>query len=228
MKEFVIDFLKVLSNCVLIICFAFSAFLLIINIYHYEEVNLKYDFNIGEDVRYKEYKQKLSKISKRMESVSSLDANYDLYGKVIRDYYNACNKKLNESSYNNLDKDTVVDVQKIYNLNKEILNNLNTTCLVSISSFIEESSEEVNFEYNPGDTIELVNAKRDLVQESAQNLMDSSLGNSAYYFSTDIFKGTIYDKNRSEFNMTVDNYTLIASILEDIADWYVLEFGGNI
>lgn len=227
MKEFVIDFLKLLSNCVLVICFAFSAFLLIINIYHYEEVNVKYDYNVGEDIRYEEYKKSLAKTNKKIESVSTLDVRYDAYGKVIRDYYNACSKKLDESSYNKLDENAVIGVKDIYNFNYEILNDLNSTCLVSISSFINESSENADFDYDPANTIELVNAKRDLVQENADYLVDSSLGNSSYGFSTDIFKGTIYDKNMSEFNLTIENYTLIASILEDIADWYVLEFGGN-
>lgn len=227
MKEFVLEFLKLLSNCVLVVCFAFSAFLLVTNIYHYEEVNIKYDTNIGEDIRYDEYKKSLAMTNKKMVSVSTLDVNYDSYGKVIRDYYNLCSKELEESSFNKLAQNDVVGVKDIYNLNYEILDTLNRSCLVSISNFVEESSEEVKFDYNPASTIELVNQKADLVQENARNLVDSGLGNSSYGFSTDIFKGTIYDKNMSDFDLTVYNYTLIASILEDIADWYVLEFGGN-
>ena len=226
MREFVIDFLKLLSNCVLVICFAFSAFLLIVNIYHYEDVNYKYDANIEEDTRYKEYKESLAKTDKKMKSVSTSGSNYQSYGKLIGDYYNICSKKISDSSYNNLD-DNDISARDIYKLNNEILNTLNLSCLVSISSSIEESSKEANFRYNPSKTLEIVGEKRNLVQLNAQNLIDSGLANSSYGFSTDIFKGTIYNKNRSDFNLTIQNYTLIASILEDIADWYVLEFGGN-
>lgn len=227
MKEFVIDFLRLLSNCVLIICFAFAAFLLIINIYHYEEVNIKYNSNISDDVRYIEYNKKLEDVSKKMESVSTLDENYDMYGKVIRDYYNSCSKKLSESSFNNLNNTSVFGASDIYKYNNEILNDINNTCLLVIPTFIEKSLEEVKFDVDPANTIELVESKRSIIQKNADYLVDSSLGNSAYGFSTDIFKGTIYDKNLSEFNLTIENYTLIASILDDLADWYVLEFGGN-
>lgn len=226
MREFIIDFLKILSNCVLVICFAFSAFLLIINIYHYEDVKYKYDVNIEEDVRYEEYKVSLAKTDKKMKSVSTDGSKYFQYGRVIGDYYDSCSKKINDSSYNNL-KDDNIGIVDIYKFNSEILNDLNLSCLVSISSFIEESSEEVDFKYNPSTMIEIVGDKRDLIQLNAQSLIDSGLANSSYSFSTDVFKGTIYNKNRSDFNLTIKNYTLIASVLEDIADWYVLEFGGN-
>jgi len=227
MKEFIVEFLKLFANCILVVCFAFSSFLLIINIYHFEEVGIKYDSDIAEDIRYTEYKASIDKSTKKINSVSSLDVNYDNYGKVIKDYYTACVNKLNDSSYSKLASNDIVDGKVIYDLNYEVLNELNNVCLISMSSFIKESTETVKFDHNPMSTINLVKEKRNLILRNSDYLIDSGLGNSAYGFSTDIFKGTVYNKTISEFDLTVDNYTMIASVLEDIADWYVLEFGGN-
>lgn len=227
MREFIIDFLKLLSNCILVICFAFSAFLLIINIYHYEDVKFKYDANIEEDARYKDYMKSLAKTDKKMKSVSTTGSKYYQYGRLIGDYYNVCSKKLKDASYNKLTNNDLIGARDIYKFNDEILNDINFSCLVSMPSYIEETSEEVDFEYDPSAMIEITDEKRDLIQDNAKNIIDSGLDNSSYGFSTEIFKGTIYNKNRSDFNLTIKNYTLIASVLEDIADWYALEFGGN-
>lgn len=227
MKEFFIDFLKLFANCILVVCFAFSAFLLVINIYHYEEVNSDYSTDVANDIRFVEYKDSLDEISKKFESVSTLDVNYDNYGKVIKDYYNACSSKLNASNFNNLSSSAIVNTKAIYDLNYDILNNLNNVCLISIPSFINESAKEVKFKNDPKQMIEMVTEKRGIILRNSKYLVDSGLGNSSYGFSTDIFKGTIYNKNINEFNMTIDNYSMIASVLEDIADWYILEFGGN-
>ena len=63
--------------------------------------------------------------------------------------------------------------------------------------------------------------------DNSYYLVDSSLGNSSYSFTTNITKVTIYNKLGKEFGLTLNDYYLVASILDDIADWYVLEYGGN-
>lgn len=224
MKEFIIEFLKLLSNCILVVCFAFAAFLLIINIYHYEEVTLQYNADINTDIRYEKYKKSLAETDKKMKSVSSQN---DVYSKVIYDRYTECFNKLSESSYNKFTETNIISGKVVYNLNNEILNNLSSSCLVTIPIYIEESSKKANFKNDYSDTMKIVNSKRDMILSNARYLTKSEIANSSYSFSTEVFKNTIYNKIITEYDMTIDNYTMIASVLEEIADWYVLEFGGN-
>ena len=69
--------------------------------------------------------------------------------------------------------------------------------------------------------------KRKIVIDNAEYLTKSGLGNSAYSFSTDTTRGGIYNKLSNETKLTVNNYRMMASILDDVANWYVNEFGGN-
>ena len=87
MKEFLIDFLKVLANSVLVIALAFTSFLLIINIYHYNEVSYEYEVNTKESDKYQEYKKTLERIDKKMNSVNSSNSNNDTSSRVIYEYY---------------------------------------------------------------------------------------------------------------------------------------------
>ena len=63
--------------------------------------------------------------------------------------------------------------------------------------------------------------------DNAEYLTDSGLGNSSYNFVTDVTRSTIYNKVSNELDLTIDNYRMIAYLLDDVANWYVSEYGGN-
>ena len=67
MREFFIDFLKILANSILIIALAFVSFLFIVNIYHYEEVSYQYDVSISTSEKYQNYKKLLNSVDKNIK-----------------------------------------------------------------------------------------------------------------------------------------------------------------
>ena len=224
MKGFLSDFLKVLSNSILIIALAFTSFLLIINIYHYKEVSYKYEVNTSESDKYQNYKKMLAEIDKKMNSIDVSGSQYGSSAKPIYEYYKGCMKIFDDDSFNNLKNGSLVNTIDIYNANNKILNDYNNTCLFSIPYSISVMPSD----YSSFDEVrKLTEEKRKIVISNALYLTKATMGNSAYSFATNNFKGSVYDEVGSWYDLTLNNYTLMASILDDIADWYILEFGGN-
>ena len=224
MRVFFIDFLKTIADSVLVIAMIFISFLLVINIYHYKEVSYKYEVNVNDSEKYQSYHDKLTVVDKKMKSVDITDPSYATTAKPIYHYYEGCKKVFNEDSFNNLHDKSLIDAVDIYFANAKILNDYNNSCLFSIPY-------SISMMYKDSDSFEevyqLIEEKRQMVIGNAEYLTKAGLGNSAYSFSTGTFKSTIYNQTASWFDLTVNNYDLMVSILDDIADWYVLEYGGN-
>lgn len=226
MKEFILEFLKILTNCVLLICLGFTAFLLIVNFYHSESVKYQYSVDLKNNYDYQQYLKTLDRIDSKMNSVSKSGSDYALYARPIYDYYSNCMKKLKSGTFYELNNgDGLISTMDIYNSNNEIINNYNNICSFAIPYNISNlyGKKSSSFE----DIEKFSSEKREIIADNARYLTKSGYGNSAYSFATDTFRGTVYNQTVSEFGLTIENYKMIASILEDIADWYVLEFGGN-
>lgn len=224
MKEFMIDFLKVLANSILIIALAFVSFLFIINIYHYNEVSYEYEVNTSNSNKYQDYKKMLTSVDKKMNSVNLDNINYNTTARPIYDYYEGCKAIFDDDSFNKLQEGSKITVVDIYNANNKILNDYNNNCLFAIPyniSMMYENSDTFN------EVRELTEEKREMIISNAEYLTKATLGNSAYSFTTNTFKSSIYNQTASWYDLTVNNYEMMASVLDDIADWYVLEFGGN-
>lgn len=227
MKEFFTDFLMLLANSVLIICFALMSFLLISNFYHSGEVSYKYYVDLNESADYKNYQKVLKQVDKKMNSVNFNDNSYAVTAKPIYEYYQGCVNALSTGTFSKLDGNTGIGAMDIYNANSEILKVYNNKCIFYISYNIENISKKDNSSLSFDKTKKLVSQKSDLILKNAEYLTDSGLGNSSYGFTTENTRGTIYNKISNELDLTINNYEMIAYLLDDIADWYVAEYGGN-
>lgn len=227
MKEFFSEMFKLLSISVLIICFAFASFLFISNFYHYKEVSRSETVNLNADVNYQKYKKTLVKIDKKMKSVDYDNVKYSTTAKPIYEYYNTCIKVLNEGTFNKLGDKGSINAKDIYDSNREILTQYNNKCIF----YIPYNITVINKAYNPSVSFNSIfkntEMKRSIIIDNADYLVKSGLGNSSYSFATENSKSSIYDKTFNELRLTINNYNLMASILDDVANWYVLEFGGN-
>lgn len=227
MKEFFTDFLMLLANSVLLICFALMSFLLISNFYHSGEVSYQYYVDIKEDAEYKEYKKILSDVQKKMDSVDYQGIDAGVTSQPIYQYYKGCVDALNAGTFAKFENQSSVNALDIYKANNEVLKDYNSKCIFyisyNISNFYADKFEKDTFD----GTEKSVAQKSDVILKNAEYLTESGLGNSSYSFTTDVVRATIYDKIENELDLTINNYKMIAYILDDIADWYVAEFGGN-
>lgn len=226
MKEFFEEFLKLLAGCVVVICLAFASFLLLSNFYHYKEISHTTLFDFNENATYKEYKTLMAKVDKKMKSVNIDDVKYDSTAKVIYNYYEGCSNSLKKGTFNNLTSKNAISTLDVYKSNDEILKDYNRSCVFGIPYNITIISKSFNLN-NSSELFKTTEEKRHVIIDNAEYLTRAQLGNSSYGFITDTTRGAVYDKTRIELGLTIDNYRLMASILNDVADWYVDEFGGN-
>lgn len=226
MKEFFADFLELLTNCVLVLCLAFASFLLIINFYHYKEVNNLQQVDMT-STSYSDYKNSLAKVDKKMKSVKLVGAGYDTTAKPIYQYYSACKKALDDGTFAKLGNKNGISGKDVYDSNKEILDDYNGKCIFYIPYNITVIAKNNQSVGSFNSVFKKTEEKRNIVIDNADYLVKSGLGNSSYSFATDTARGTIYNKTSNELRLTMDNYKLMVSILDDVANWYVQEFGGN-
>ncbi len=227
MKNFIVDFLTLLANSVLVICLALMSFLLISNFYHYREVSYKYTTDLSANAGYNDYKKTMKRVDKKMKSVDYTNVNYGNTAKPIYEYYSGCVKALNDGTFANLDKKDGITAMDIYNANNEILKEYNNKCIFYIPYNITSMYSKIKPSVSFDGTYKNTSLKGDLIIDNAEYLTKSGMGNSSYGFSTETTRSSIYNKVSNELELTVDNYEMIASLLEDIADWYTSEFGGN-
>ena len=227
MKEVVTEFLTILANSVLVICLALMSFLLISNFYHYKEVSYSYSVDYTKNNDYNNYKKMLKKVDKKMKSVNYKSARYSTTAKPIYEYYESCVSSLNKGTFAKLDTKESITTLDIYNANNEVLKEYNSKCVFNIPYNISMIYKNIDGGKSFAETKKIVDEKRENIIDISDYLVHSQLGNSSYGFVTDITRGTIYNKLQNEYDLTVDNYNLIASLLDDIADWYVSEYGGN-
>ena len=227
MKEFFTDFLTILANSIMVICFAFMSFLLLANFFHYKEVNYSYTTDLKDNIKYQEYNKILKNVNKKMNSVDYKDPSYSTTAKPIHAYYEACVSSLKKGTFTKLADKSGVTALDVYNANNEILKDYNSSCIFTIPYNISNiyGLKTVNKTFVP--VKKITDQKADIIIDNAEYLTDSGLGNSSYSFVTDVTRSTIYNKVSNELDLTIDNYRMIAYLLDDVANWYVSEYGGN-
>ena len=228
MKEFFLDFLKLLANCATVICLVFVSYLFISNIYHHKEISYKTVYNFNENDDYKEYKKTMSNVNRKMKSVDYNSLSGTTNAKVIFDYYNICKTALNNGTFYRIQKNSSFTAKNIYDMNNEILSDYNNKCIFGVPYSIYRIGKTSKHSVDFDQTYELTQEKRNIIVDSAEYLTKTQLGNSSYSFTTDIARVSIYNKTANELGLTINNYKMIASILDDVADWYVSEYGGNV
>ena len=226
MREFLNDFLELLSNCVLIICLAFVSFLFIFNTYHFREIRYEQVMNMNENESYIEYKEILKSVDSKMKSVDISDSKYDSTAKMIYSYYNACVSSLQKGTFSTLEGKNSLNALDVYKSNDEILKKYNKSCMFGIPYNVTVIGK--NFKLGGySNLFKTTEVKRKMVIDNADYLTKSGLGNSSYGFTTSATKGGINNKLANEARLTINNYRMIAFILNDVANCYVVEFGGN-
>ncbi len=227
MKEFILEFLSFLAKAILIICLVLTSFLFVINVYHYKDVTYSYPIDLNKNGKYIEYKKLLKSVDKKMEKVNYNSDRLEQTAKPIHDYYKSCIDSLNKSSFSKFASMNSIKAIDVYHANDEILQDINDKCMFSIAYNIKVMAKAHDVQNSFSKTDKVIEQKRNIVLDNSYYLVASSLGNSSYSFTTNITKVTIYNKLGKEFGLTLNDYYLVASILDDIADWYVLEYGGN-
>ncbi len=228
MKSVLKEFCELFGYCVLVVCFLFASYLLLINFYHYKELNKTVDRNFASENLYSSVKTTIEEAKENVKSVNaSGNSNKESGASLIKTGFDTCITALENSNFYKLSEKNSFSEKDIYDTNKEMYNTINNKCLFYIPYYIEGANKT----YNVGSSYEKelksdILFVKDKVGSYSDYLYTKSLGNSSYKYSTSISTSTIYNDLEKNINLTIYNYRELANAVLELSSWYVDEFGG--
>ncbi len=225
MKKVFAEFLVVFAECILVICLAFVSFIFILNIYHYEDISYVYNIKPSDSKTYNDFKTSIDKSSKKLSKVKASASGASM---AIHSDLKSCFDTIKKGYYyKDLANKETLESKDIYYSNRDIIDNVSNKCLFRISYDIDSFKKSENFNHSFSDISDDIADKREIIVSNSEFLLKLEYSNSSYSFSTQDFKYGIFNRTSSELSLTYNNYKVVASLLDDIVDWYVLEYGGN-
>ena len=156
MKNIINEFIKLLSNLIIIICFSIASFLLITNIFHFKEVSRTQRIDMLENASYKKYNDLMSdtdtnntEINKSSETSSDNDYSSELEEleqeriNTLNELKTSADKMLHES-YNKNDYEATQqkEIESIINKYMEQINN--ATVANDVNKLYAAAINEIN------------------------------------------------------------------------------------
>lgn len=228
MKSVLKEFCELFGYCVLVVCFLFASYLLLINFYHYKELNKTVSRNLATESVYSSVVDEIKEVKSMVESVDSTgSSNKQLGANIIKSGFNGCISALENSNFYKLSEKNSFTEKDIYDTNKEMYNTISNKCLFYIPYYIEGAYKT----YGVGSSYEKelksdISFIKDKVNVYSDYLYTKSLGNSSYKYSTTISTTTIYNDLDKNINLTIYNYRELVDAVLELSSWYVDEFGG--
>ena len=224
-KEMLNEFSSLFADSLCIICIFLSGFLILINIYHYQEISYKINNEYINSEEYKANKNNIMILKEKINNISDnkvSQSDYFIFSQT-KIKLNACLETLENSSFYtmNIDKIGLLD---LYNFNNELTNNLQYKCLFEIDYTISNGIEEYNSSLDYDLTEEVENVRNDIMFYG-DYLKNQLLANGSYYYSTENSKVSIYNDTLSYYNLITHNYNKLANETDKLANWFLEEFG---
>ena len=206
MKKFIKDYLKIISISITGLVFILASFYLIINYYHSEEINRK--LYIGEnEINYKNYKEKLTKINENLVDYRNKNNNNSAYKGMYNNLV-TCYKTMNEEgTLANIKTDSFYSAYDIYKLGGKFQSHLLNTCWALHLSYIKNDNDKFK-EISPF----IVN-NIETITNQANNALSEIQNNSSYFYTTNITASTVRNYLNSDYKMIADSYNEFADII---------------
>ena len=224
MKKLLIEYFNMIGFAITGIVFGISFFLILINCYHYKDVNSTY---IKQDSDYKinnEMKNKLEKINQNISifDPNTYHGNEDIYSmSSIKSRLQMCVTKINTEEFNRILEQKEINIKDIYDMQQFYQISISNECLVKqiyeISNNTENSKIKISSlnQISPflEDNIEELITSTDYLQKVIKN-------NSSYSFSSNSSKIDIYDQTKDSYYSLLNNYSSAIDYIYDLSVWY--------
>ena len=215
MKNKYKEFLTLLANVFLIVCFALSSYLILINYFHSKEINLKYTYNASQKSEHQNFKNSLTNIE---NNINSINTNNN-YLESINNQFKRCIIKIKESDYYNLNN-YEIGLENIYKYNSFMYKTLQSECLYLINLKIkdEKTNNSIKNSYFLED--EVLNKRKDIIFTS-NYLSEKLSANNSYYYTSELTKTTIFNDIKYSMDLTINNYSRLIIELNKLSNWYL-------
>lgn len=222
MKEIIGDFIKLFTNCMLVLCLMLSSFLLIINMYHSKEVSYVYYNNLNDSASYNNAMKTKEQIAKNINNISTKD----VVGVNVKSVLQQCYNDIDSSTFAKFKTKQSFVLKDSYDAAIELRTTLNTDCLFNVTYIMNGMKETGLLKKDITDITNYVSKQKDYILTNNNYLVNKMLANSTYSFVTDVTRSSVYNNTAEILNETLANYSVLIDTMEKLSSWCANEIGG--
>ena len=217
MKEFIKNYLKVLSYVFTGLVFILASFYLIINYNHSEEIKKTIYIGSG-DLNYQKQKEMLEEINQNLIKYNAKKINNSLYNNLANGLNNCYQVLQKDGTLMAISTDTDYGPIEIHKLGSNYQNIVMNECYVLNLSFLK--NDEVDLDYKS-----FITSYVNSINENVSDALAEIENNSSYFFSTNITSATIRNYLLSDYKTIANAYNDFTEILVNLSK--IINEGGN-
>lgn len=229
MRKILQQYFNIIGTVLIGLTFAFSTFFLLLNFYHYEEVNRFIYVDPQTNSAIIEYEETLASIEKNINALNNYNYNGSLSyteANSMNSKFKTCLKGFKNDSYSNILNDPYVNSVDVYNLINSFENDVLNSCVVSQLYSLVSNNNSVKSTYFQNNKEILKSYMDDLLLDGKYVKLDLE-NNSSYYFNTSVAAMSIKSLNRDSFYEIISDYNKSAKFVKLISDWYYDQLSGG-
>lgn len=229
MKNVFKDFCKLFGGSITVMTLMLGSFLLIINLYHTQELNNRYEFNTDNVANFNTFKDNVKSLEQRLDGVNinNLTGDTKFAAESIKGMILKGINVIKESPVYQLNGMSSVGYKELYRYNDylydEICNDAYFYSSYNIKEYVKEHSKNLDFDK----VNEIFDNRRDSLLFNINYVNQELESNGSYFYVTAFTRRAIYNKIASNFNYIVGNYVNVTDDMDLLVDWYVESFGGG-
>lgn len=230
MKKFILEYLSIIGYTITGLLFAYSAFYLLINLYHEKELDRGAQIIVKEDVAYNSVSTKIQEVKNNINSFSSSNYKGDVPVHIlltIQGRLQNCTTQFENETFKSFEDKTEFSVEDVEKLRQSFQNNILSTCLVEQLYDLAVANQSDRFPINSLKTI------APYVELNIKNLLAANnyltvdlLNNNVYYFTTEHTHTNLVDKTKLSYAELVSSYNRAADLLLELSKWFKQEVNG--
>lgn len=230
MKKFLLEYIKIIAYTVIGLVFAYSAFYLLINFYHYKELRSVVSIDVKEQPQYVEINEKIAQVKQNIGQFESnrYKGNVEVHHLLaIQGRMELCTREFQNETFVNLGKKTQLDVRDVDQFRLSYQNEVLSNCIVEQLYDLSVTGDEAKYQ------IPSLTRIAPFVRLDIENLLNATnylradlLNNSSYYFTTNHTSDTLQNKTRDGYGEVMGAYSRAADLLLNLSEWFKMEVEG--
>ena len=220
MKNFIKEYLNIITYTIIGLIFMIASFYLFINYYHSQELkNNVYISNT--DSKYNSYTTKITNIKNNLNKFNSKIEKPEEYKKLHDRLYTCVNILQSEGTLFKIEPDNFYTNKQIYDLGTKFQTDLLNICYATHLTVIEDSKDQNLKNISP-----LMKINVESLTTEVAFAMDEIKNNGSYHYSTNMTSISIRDSLKSDYNIIADSYNSFADVILTLSQ--VINQGGNL
>lgn len=230
MKKMMLEYLNIIAYTITGLVFGLTFFLLILNFYHYRDINITYKKCNNDKQIEQELITKLNKIDDNIKNVeiNKYKGTEDISSlSNINNRLSMCTKSINTLEFQNILLNEKVTIKNVYDMIQFYQDNIANECLIKqlYELFLDEDNK-INIS-NLQTIAPFIRKNIDQLIKAPDYMQKVIKNNSSYMFSSQESKNELYNQTKDSYYALLDNYSQAIDFIYDISLWYKNIVGGD-